>query len=168
MTDEPAAPVSVTKNGVKIGRPRKLNADEATLKQLTGLGRLQATVRECAAFFGVALMTFETFLNEPGVREAFEDGKGAGKIGLRRTQIRLAEKAPAMAIFLGKNWLGQSDKHDLQHTGAGGGPIQYVDLTTVSDDDLRRLDSLLGTALLTDGSSPGAGGEDQGGDRPEG
>lgn len=31
------------------------------------------------------------------------------KIALRRNQLKLSEKSAAMAIFLGKNWLGQSD-----------------------------------------------------------
>ena len=30
-------------------------------------------------------------------------------MSLRRAQFRLAEKSAAMAIFLGKNYLGQSD-----------------------------------------------------------
>ena len=42
-----------------------------------------------------------------------QKGKGKkrekGKISLRRAQFRLAEKSAAMAIFLGKNYLGQRD-----------------------------------------------------------
>ena len=32
------------------------------------------------------------------------------KIKLRRNQLKLSEHSAAMAIFLGKNWLGQTDK----------------------------------------------------------
>ena len=99
------------------GRPKALRADNTTLKQLRGLGRIQATVRECAAAFGVALMTFERFLDEPGVRDAFEEGKGCGQISLRRKQFRLADNNAGMAIFLGKNYLGQADKADVHVTG---------------------------------------------------
>ena len=35
----------------------------------------------------------------------------------------------------------------LQHTGAGGGPIQTVDLTNVSDDEHARLEAILGVAV---------------------
>ncbi len=153
---EQHSPVSGTPN--KGGRPRKLNPDEATLKQLRGLGQIQATVREGAAFFGVALQTFEDFLDLPGVREAFEQGKGKGKISLRRQQFQLAEKNAAMAIWLGKQYLEQHDRHEF--TGKDGGPIQYADLSAVSDDDLRRLNEVLRGTLLASGS--GAGATDQG------
>ena len=36
----------------------------------------------------------------------------SGKTSLRRTQFKLAQKSPAMAIFLGKQYLGQKDNHD--------------------------------------------------------
>lgn len=32
------------------------------------------------------------------------------KIRIRRNQLKLSEKSAAMAIFLGKNYLGQSDE----------------------------------------------------------
>ena len=40
-------------------------------------------------------------------------GAGQGCVSLRRTQFRLADRFPAMAIFLGKNILGQVDR--LEH-----------------------------------------------------
>lgn len=115
MTDEPA--VSGTPN--KGGRPRKLVADDSTLHQLRRLGKIQATVREGAAFFEVAVSTFENFLNEPGVREAFQAGQGLGTMSLRRAQFAAALKGNAtMLIFLGKNLLGQKDQNDLALSGS--------------------------------------------------
>ena len=35
-------------------------------------------------------------------------------MSLRRLQFRMAEKSPAMAIWLGKQYLGQTDKIDQQ------------------------------------------------------
>lgn len=148
----------------KGGRPRKLTVDEATLKQVTGLGKLQATVRECAAFFSVSPVTFEAFLKNDEVREALEAGKGHGLLSVRRSQFRLAEKNAAMAIFLGKNYLGQSDRQEHQHTGANGGPIQTVDLSKVSDDDLERLEAILGSAAEP-GRDPGGEGAAGGGEQ---
>lgn len=115
----PEAAVSETPKN-KGGRPRKLTPDEATLKQIEGLGRLQATVREAAAFFKVSPVTFEAFLKQPGVREAFEEGKGQGLLSLRRSQFRLAESNAAMAIFLGKNYLDQADRVEqaVEHSGS--------------------------------------------------
>jgi hypothetical protein len=45
-----------------------------------------------------------------GFSEIFRIKRENGIISLRRTQFQLAEKSPAMAIFLGKNLLGQTDK----------------------------------------------------------
>jgi hypothetical protein len=42
--------------------------------------------------------------------DVFKEKRENGLISLRRTQFQLAEKSPAMAIFLGKNLLGQTDK----------------------------------------------------------
>jgi hypothetical protein len=92
-----------------VGRPSKLHADEATLSQLRSLGMIHCTLREAAAFLQVAPSTFYKFLLEPGVREAFEEGQAAFRVSLRRNQARLSEKNAAMAIFLGKNYLGQKD-----------------------------------------------------------
>jgi hypothetical protein len=48
----------------------------------------------------------------------FREKSETGKISLRRRQWQLAEKSPAMAIFLGKNILGQTDK--MENTFASG------------------------------------------------
>jgi hypothetical protein len=42
--------------------------------------------------------------------DVLKEKRENGIISLRRTQFQLAEKSPAMAIFLGKNLLGQTDK----------------------------------------------------------
>jgi hypothetical protein len=103
------------------GRPPKLTADAPTLKQLKGLGVIQATTRECAAFLEVSEPTFLKFLTDnPDARDAYEAGKGQGLISLRRKQFQLADKNAAMAIFLGKNYLGQTDRQEFEHTGGVG------------------------------------------------
>jgi hypothetical protein len=100
------------------GRPTKLKSDPKTLETLGGLGRIQCTTKECAAWFAVSEQTFISFLGRnPEARQVFEDGKGVGLTSLRRTQFRLAEKNAAMAIFLGKNYLGQTDKQEFEHSG---------------------------------------------------
>ena len=42
--------------------------------------------------------------------EIFKEKRGLGKISLRRSQWRLAEKSATMAIWLGKQYLGQKDQ----------------------------------------------------------
>ena len=103
------------------GRPKgttKLQPDEATLKAVRGLGNIQATTKECAAFFGVTEPTFLKFkADNPQVAEALDEGRGHGLLSLRRKQFALADKNAAMAIFLGKNYLGQTDKQEVEHQG---------------------------------------------------
>lgn len=45
-----------------------------------------------------------------GFSEVFRQKRGKGKISLRRSQFRLAEKNANMAIWLGKQYLNQKDK----------------------------------------------------------
>jgi hypothetical protein len=116
MTDE------VPKPKPKRGRPRKLEATDQTIGLLQGLGQIQATTVECAAVLNVDYVTFLAFLNRNRgeMRAVYERSKEQGKASLRRTQFRIAQSNVAMAIFLGKNYLNQSDKHELtgtiQHT----------------------------------------------------
>ena len=44
---------------------------------------------------------------------AFDEGASEGRASLRRIQWMQAQKSPAMAIWLGKQWLGQRDKADV-------------------------------------------------------
>lgn len=52
-------------------------------------------------------------------------------------------------------------KQSHEHAGPGGGPIQTVDLTNVSDDDLDRLEALFGPLA---GAASGDDEADQGGE----
>lgn len=115
MTDDPGE-VSLAPN--KGGRPPKLLPDRPTLDLLEGMGKIQCTTKEAACMLRVAESTFLRFLSEhEEAREAFDMGKGQGLHSLRRTQFKLAETNAAMAIFLGKNYLGQTDKQEFEHSG---------------------------------------------------
>lgn len=127
MTEKQEA-VSLPRN--KGGRPRKLTADKATIDQIVGMASIFCTKAEVAAVLRVSRPTLDKFFADyPEVEAAYEDGIGTGKMSLRRKQFKLADKNPAMAIFLGKNMLGQSDR--IAHFGGGpdDGPIQYANLT---------------------------------------
>lgn len=123
MADIPLAPK-------KMGRPKgttKIQPTEETFKQLRGLGQIQCTTKEGAAFFSVSEPTFIKFLNDnPEAREAFDEGKGKGCISLRRHQWRMAEKNPTMAIWLGKNHLGQTDRLEMDADLSATITVQYV------------------------------------------
>lgn len=103
----------MTKNK-KVGRPQALEPDKRTLATVRGLGRIQATTRECAAVLGVSHPTFLAFMERcPEVADVLHQGKELGKRSLRRTQFELAKSNAGMAIFLGKNYLDQTDRQDI-------------------------------------------------------
>lgn len=99
------------------GRPRK-EIDSEQFKKLCGL---QCTLEEICGWFDVTDKTLDRWCKETygeSFSEVFAKKREAGKISLRRSQWRLAEKSAAMAIFLGKNYLGQSDNVVIEDKSA--------------------------------------------------
>lgn len=97
----------------KAGRPRA-EIKKDTFERLCAL---QCTEVEVAAFFGVSVDTVTNWCKRTYGRdfpEVFREKREAGHISLRRAQWRLAQKNAAMAIFLGKNYLGQSDRLEVE------------------------------------------------------
>ena len=94
----------------KMGRPRK-QIDKTEFEKLCFL---QCTEREFCSWFDVSDETLNKWCKENydgrTFLDVFKEKRENGLISLRRTQFQLAEKSPAMAIFLGKNLLGQTDK----------------------------------------------------------
>ena len=96
-----------------MGRPMK----EIDQKNFEKLCALQCTILEVCCFFDVDESTLERWCKKTygtTFSKVFEVKRGTGKISLRRSQWRLAEKNTAMAIFLGKNYLGQKDTADVE------------------------------------------------------
>lgn len=92
-----------------MGRPQK-EIDKTVFEKLCGL---QCTQGEIAGWFDCSPDTIENWCKRTygeSFSEVFGKKREAGKISLRRSQWRLAEKSAAMAIFLGKQFLGQTDK----------------------------------------------------------
>lgn len=107
----------------KMGRPAKA-IDQ---KQFENLCSLQCTHEEICGWFDVCPDTLEKWCKQTYGRDmtfskVFAIKRAGGRISLRRSQFRLAEKNAAMAIWLGKQYLGQSDKPDeaidTEDTGA--------------------------------------------------
>lgn len=91
-----------------MARPKK-HIDQTTFEKLCGL---QCTKLEICSFLDVTDKTLEKWCKEKygkGFSEVFREKREAGKVSLRRNQWKLSEKSAAMAIFLGKNILGQRD-----------------------------------------------------------
>lgn len=100
------------------GRPNKLVADEPTIKQIRALGQIQATSKECAAVMGVTEPTWIKFKKDnPIVVDALAEGQGEGRASLRRRQFKAADEGNAtMLVWLGKQYLGQTDKQEIATT----------------------------------------------------
>lgn len=91
-----------------MARPKK-QIDRHQFEQLC---ILQCTLEEMCGFFGCCTDTLESWCKrtyKKNFSEVFREKRGIGKISLRRAQFRLAEKNAAMAIWLGKQYLGQRD-----------------------------------------------------------
>lgn len=114
------------------GRPKK-EIDKNTFEKLCGL---LCTLDEIAGFFNCSPDTIERWCKreyKANFAEVFKKHSAAGKISLRRYQFKLAEKSAAMAIFLGKNYLGQSDRTIIEDEGAGYGKLEGL-LKIIADD----------------------------------
>ena len=70
------------------------------------LANIQCTQEEIATFLGVSVRTLQ---RDEEFCRLYKKGQDNGKMSLRRYQFKLAEKNTAMAIFLGKQYLGQRD-----------------------------------------------------------
>ena len=96
----------------KVGRPKT----EINLEELQKLCTLNCTMPEIASFFNIPLITLEDrFKNDTDVRTAIENGRNKGKLSVRRKQLQIMDETnnATMAIWLGKQLLGQRDKHDI-------------------------------------------------------
>lgn len=91
-----------------MGRKR-IEIDQHQFEQLCFM---QCTLGEIAGWFGCSEDTIQRWCKRT-YRQTFGEvyaGKSqGGRISLRRAQFELAKKSPAMAIWLGKQYLGQSD-----------------------------------------------------------
>lgn len=116
-----------------MARPRK----EIDQKQFENLCGLQCTLEEICGWFDVCSDTLETWCKrtyERSFSEVFAQKRGAGKISLRRSQWRLAEKNATMAIFLGKQFLGQRDNVDVNVTNNDGMPLDELETMVIGFD----------------------------------
>jgi len=87
----------------KRGRPKK-EIDYETVEKLASI---HCTQDEIASFLGCSVKTLQ---RDKEFCRLYKKGMDEGRMSLRRTQFKLAERNPAMAIFLGKQYLGQTDK----------------------------------------------------------
>lgn len=122
----------------KAGRPKK--EIKLTPEHLVSeLAKIGCTAEEIATVLGVARSTlYERF------PDAIEKGRAEGKTSLRRAQFTTAMAGNAvMQIWLGKQYLGQTDK--------------LPDFSKLTDEELLRLVS--GAAARSEGAADEKAGE---------
>lgn len=91
-----------------MARPR-IEIDKSQFEKLCSI---QCTQEEMASFFGCSPDTIERWCRreyKERFAEVYAKKRGIGKISLRRSQFRLAETNVTMAIWLGKQYLGQRE-----------------------------------------------------------
>lgn len=84
------------------GRPKK----PIDMEQVEKLASIQCTMEEIAFFFDIDVSTLhrnKEFCN------VYKKAKEGGKMSLRRIQWKLAQNNTTMAIWLGKQYLGQKE-----------------------------------------------------------
>ena len=120
----------------KAGRPRK----EIDKRDFEKLCMLQCTRAEICSWFNVSepilIDWCKRTYDGKDFLTVFNQKREGGKISLRRMQWQLAEKSPAMAIFLGKNLLGQTDKVEQTQNINGAVPTVQVYIPDNGRDSL--------------------------------
>lgn len=102
-----------------MARP-KIEIDE---EQVFKLAQMMCTHKEIAAFFDCSTDTIADRFSQVILK-----GHEVGRMSLRRKQWKLAEHNAAVAIWLGKQYLGQKDK--IEHDGIPGTTVNVTPGTT--------------------------------------
>lgn len=98
---------------------RILPHDEKTRKTFENLCMIQCTVEEIAGVFEVGRETLLRWCREnynQNFELIYKRYSAAGRMSLRRFQYRQAENNAVMGIWLGKQYLGQSDQANIRIT----------------------------------------------------
>lgn len=110
----------------KGGRPRK----EIPREEAEKLCKIGCTQEEVADWFGVSIDTVSARCKEwgfEGFPEFYKRHFAKGKASLRREQFKLALKGNCtMLIWLGKQYLDQSDKIEQDNSGDFAFTLNYL------------------------------------------
>lgn len=119
------------------GGPPKFKIDYV---QAEKLATMQCTQKEIASFLGCST---DTLQRDPKFMEIYNAGVDKGRMSLRRLQWKYAgEGNTTMLVWLGKQYLGQRDTHEI--TGRDGEPL--VPIQADDNVDLARRVAFMLTA----------------------
>lgn len=116
------------------GRPKK----EIDQKIFENLCALQCTEVEICSCFDVSDKTLNGWCKRTygkNFSEVFRQKREKGKISLRRTQFKLAEKSATMALWLGKQYLNQRDNVDVTVSDAKGIALDELEQMVLGNDE---------------------------------
>ena len=117
-----------------MARP-KVKIDKNVFENLCAL---QCTEREISAAFDTSEDTISRWCKRTygkSFADVFSQKRCKGFISLRRTQWKHADKSPSMAIFLGKQYLGQRDNVDVTVAGEKNNLLEAIAKTGEIDTD---------------------------------
>ena len=144
--------------GVFVARPRK----EIDRDEFEKLCTLQCTKAEMAGFFNVSEDTIERWCKrtyKESFAVVFANKRSGGKISLRRSQFRLAEKDSRMAIWLGKQYLEQYEPIEVKRLEL---ELQKLESKLIEHDPEIELDDSMLEALNNAALEVWGGGGDGG------
>lgn len=100
----------------KGGRP-KFVIDYKTVEKLASI---MCTQEEIASYLGCDVRTLQ---RDSEFCRVYKKGLDGGRMSLRRKQFQMSDTNATMAIWLGKQYLGQTDKQEVEVTEV----VQIVD-----------------------------------------
>ena len=122
--------------GKRMGRP-PIEINQKLFEKLCGL---QCTEEDIADCFECSVDTIERWCKKvygETFAESYKKFKAKGRISIRRAQFALAPKNATMAIWLGKQYLGQRDVQVVDATVKDDTP--KVDLSQLSRQEILEL-----------------------------
>ena len=124
--------------GNPMGRPRKVISQ----KQFESLCAIQCTIEEVCAVLDVDEALLERWCKETydgkTFAKVFKEKRQMGRMSLRRSQFKLAEKNATMAIWLGKQYLDQRDKDIQEAAQASNGVLESILALRQQNDNMEQ------------------------------
>jgi len=98
---------------------------EIDWKRFESYCAMQCTLREIADYFNCSQMTIQRKVKEHykcRFVDIFKRKRQKGLMSLRANLFELSKKQGNVLIFCAKNWLGMSDKQEVEHSQKEGRP----------------------------------------------
>lgn len=111
------------------GRPKK----SIDYKVVKALANVMATMEEISSALEISVRTLQ---RDEEFCRVYKIGLDNAKLSLRRNQFKMSVRNPTMAIWLGKQYLGQTDKQDIRMENK-------VELKEISNEQLDKIEKIL-------------------------